>query len=238
MSGARSKGKFITLEGIEGAGKSTQMKFIERYLRERGRDFIATREPGGTPVGEALRQLLLRPAAGPHAAHPQTELLLMFAARVEHLRRKIIPALQDGLWVLCDRFTDSTYAYQGGGRGVATATIEALETLAHGLAQAPASAQATAQAPASASAAAATEGAIRPDLTIYLDLSAEQGLARTHRRGLADRFEQEDLAFFRRVRDAYRQRAELSPQTHHIVDAAQNITQVSAQIRPALERLR
>ena len=206
---AGMKGKFITLEGIDGAGKSTQLRYIRQYLREANVDFIATREPGGTPVGEALRDLLLDPHT--RGIRPQTELMLMFAARMEHLQRKIIPALQAGRSVLSERFTDATYAYQGGGRGLDAKLIEGLETL--------------------------TQGDLRPDLVIYLDIPPQQGLARANRRAAADRFEREDLSFFHRVRQAYLRRAAAFPATHRAVDASRDSGHVREQIRRALDRL-
>ena len=174
-----ARGRFITVEGIEGAGKSTHIAYLETLVGTAGHPVIVTREPGGTPIGEALRALLLGPRN--EAMDSDTELLLMFAARAEHLARVIRPALQAGTWVLCDRFTDATYAYQGGGRGIPEERIRALETWVH--------------------------GDLQPDLTLLFDLPVEAGLARAAGRGPADRFEQEDVAFFERVRESYRARA-------------------------------
>ena len=221
MNTRTTKGKFITVEGIEGAGKTTQMKHIERRLRDLGVDFVATREPGGTPLGEEIRRLLLEPRAA--APRPLTELLLMFAARAEHIGRVILPALRRGQWALCDRFIDATSAYQGGGRGLDTKLIESLETLTQGDLQ--------------DDLQGGPDGDLRPDLVLYLDLPPEQGMARAGRRGLADRFEQEDLDFFHRVRQAYLRRARARPETHRVIDASADAPQVRAQIHRAIDRL-
>lgn len=209
MSHQADRGLFITLEGVEGAGKSTQMTFIEDYIRQSGIALLVTREPGGTPLGEEIRQILLRPreAGMSHKA----ELMLMFAARAEHLERKIIPALEAGQWVLCDRFTDATYAYQGGGRGVDPNLIAELEKLA--------------------------QGEIRPDVTIYLDLPVEVGLARVKSRGELDRFERESKLFFNNVRQAYLKRAADLPDIYHVIDASKDIDQVNVQIATVLEAM-
>ncbi|MBC7183892.1 MAG: dTMP kinase, partial [Marinobacter sp.] len=168
------RGQFITFEGSEGVGKSTQLANAAKTLEELGVEFIVTREPGGTPMAEAIRELLLAPRD--EAVNETTELLLMFAARAQHLYNRILPALSAGKWVLCDRFTDATFAYQGGGRGVPTERIALLETL--------------------------VQGEIRPDHIILLDAPVETGMARARKRGELDRFEQEDLEFFQRIRDA------------------------------------
>ena len=176
-------GKLISLEGVDGAGKTTHLAYLYDYLVKRQVTVLTTREPGGTHVGEQLRSILLD-AAQPIA--PLTELLLMFAARAEHIQKVIRPALLAGTWVLCDRFTDATYAYQGGGRGIDSQHIEALEQM--------------------------TQGSLRPDLTFLLDLPVEVGLRR--RRGLdrsQDRFESQDLEFKQRVRLAYLERSETEP---------------------------
>ena len=176
-------GKLISLEGVDGAGKTTHLEYLCDYLVKRQVTVLTTREPGGTHVGEQLRSILLD-AAQPIA--PLTELLLMFAARAEHIQKVIRPALLAGTWVLCDRFTDATYAYQGGGRGIDSQNIEALEQM--------------------------TQGSLRPDLTFLLDLPVEVGLRR--RRGLdrsQDRFESQDLEFKQRVRLAYLERSETKP---------------------------
>jgi len=205
-----NKGLFITLEGGEGAGKSTQMAFVQQRLEDHlhavGKRLHVTREPGGTELGEQIRGLLLD--------HRQTdmdsdtELLLMFAARAQHLAQLIRPTLTDGDWVLCDRFTDATYAYQGGGRGIDMARIAALEDW--------------------------VQGDLRPDLTLLLDLPIEVGMARAGERGELDRFEREQQAFFERVRQTYRDRAVAEPERYRVIDAAQSIEQVQAQIDAAL----
>ena len=168
-------GKFITVEGIEGVGKTTNIEFILQQLRGLGKDVVVTREPGGTPLGEAIRGLLLDPEYT--GMSPDCELQLMFAARAEHLARVIKPAMEAGQWVLCDRFTDATWAYQGGGRGLDAGKIARLEDL--------------------------VQGDFRPDLTLLLDVPVEIGLERAGKRGKLDRFEQETVDFFERVRQAY-----------------------------------
>lgn len=194
------RGHFITLEGIEGAGKTTQRTAVADWLRAAGLDVLVTREPGGSEIAERIRSLLLDPANT--GMHPDTELLLMFAARAEHLRRRILPALAAGTWVVCDRFTDATYAYQGGGRGVPVARIAALEQL--------------------------VQGERRPDLTLLLDLPAALGLARARGRSAPDRFESEQIEFFERVRDAYRNRATAEPARFRRIDAAREPAAVAA----------
>jgi len=200
-------GVFITVEGGEGAGKSTHLAFIERWLRNHGRDLIVTREPGGTSLGEQIRKLLLQREGEPMAE--DTELLLMFAARAEHLKKVIEPALAKGQDVLCDRFTDATYAYQGGGRGVAVDRIATLEDW--------------------------VQGARRPDLTLLLDLPVEIGMARVENRGERDRFEQETRQFFEKVRAAYLARAKDIPERIRVIDAAQSLASVESQIERALQ---
>ena len=195
-------GLFITLEGPEGAGKSTNRDYLAARLREQGLDVVLTREPGGTPLAERIRELLLAPSD--EQMHADTELLLMFAARAQHLAAVIRPALARGAVVLCDRFTDATYAYQGGGRGLSLERIATLETF--------------------------VQGDLRPDLTLVFDLPVEVGLARAAARGRLDRFEQEGLGFFEAVRQAYLQRAGLDPQRYHLLDAAQTLEQVQAAI--------
>jgi dTMP kinase len=200
---------FITLEGLEGAGKTSRLADLKAFLEQRGKAVLATREPGGTALGERLRELLLAPDQGSMA--PLTELLLMFAARSEHVSRLILPALEAGQWVLCDRYVDASYAYQGAGRGLGEAPVAALEALL----------------PARA----------RPDLTLLLDLPVELGLARANRRSAADRFEQETVAFHQRVREAYLARARQHPLRYCIIDAAAGPDQVQAAIERAVERL-
>jgi dTMP kinase len=203
------RGKFITLEGGEGVGKSTNLSFITGWLAERGIPFVQTREPGGTPLAEELRQLLL--CNREEAVDPTAELLMIFAARAQHLAQVIRPALERGDWVVCDRFTDATYAYQGGGRQLDCALIAQLEQT--------------------------VQGDLRPDTTILLDLDPRTGLARAASTGAADRFEREQLEFFQRVREAYRQRAEAAPERYGIVDASLPLEQVQRQLRALLEQL-
>ena len=191
-------GLFITLEGPEGAGKSTNREYLAERLREQGVDVVMTREPGGTPLAERIRELLLAPSDETMAA--DTELLLVFAARAQHLAEVIRPALARGAVVLCDRFTDATYAYQGGGRGLSVERIATLESF--------------------------VQGALRPDLTLVFDLPVEVGLARAAARGRLDRFEQEGQGFFEAVRQAYLQRAAQHPQRYRLLDAAQSLEAV------------
>ncbi|MBL0949673.1 MAG: dTMP kinase [Pseudomonas sp.] len=202
-------GLFITLEGPEGAGKSTNREYLAERLREQGVDVLLTREPGGTPLAERIRELLLDPSDEPMAA--DTELLLVFAARAQHLQQVIRPALVKGSVVLCDRFTDATYAYQGGGRGLSIERIAQLEQF--------------------------VQGELRPDLTLIFDLPVEVGLARAAARGRLDRFEQEGRGFFEAVRQAYLQRAEQAPQRYRVLDAGQTLTQVQADIDALLPSL-
>jgi dTMP kinase len=200
------RGRFITLEGIEGAGKSTQIAVVASWLQDRGIPFLVTREPGGSPLAERIRTVLLDPASAGMAG--DTELLLMFAARAEHLAQRICPALETGTWVVCDRFTDATYAYQGGGRGVDPARIGLLEDF--------------------------VQGALRPDLTLLLDLPVEQGLARAGRRSAPDRFESEAESFFARVRAVYLERAGREPERVRVVDAAAEPEEVARRLRAVL----
>jgi len=201
------KPHFITVEGGEGVGKTTNIAFIRKWLEQQGLDYVATREPGGTPLAEEIRGLLVNPRE--EVVDENTELLLMFAARAQHLSQVIRPAMNAGKWVLCDRFTDATYAYQGGGRGVAVEKIAQLETL--------------------------VQGTLRPDLTLLLDIGVEQGMARASERGAPDRFEQEKLAFFHAVRDCYLARAAAEPGRYRIIDASQPLPQVQSSIGEALE---
>jgi dTMP kinase len=202
-------GLFITLEGPEGAGKSTNREYLAERLREQGIDVVLTREPGGTPLAERIRELLLDPSDEPMAA--DTELLLVFAARAQHLQQVIRPALAKGSVVLCDRFTDATYAYQGGGRGLSIERIAQLEQF--------------------------VQGELRPDLTLIFDLPVEIGLARAAARGRLDRFEQEGRGFFEAVRQAYLQRAKQAPQRYRVLDAGQTLAQVQADIDALLPSL-
>ncbi len=190
-------GRFITLEGIDGAGKSTHLAWLENFLRGRGLTVVVTREPGGTPLGEKLRALLLD---NNQAMHPETEALLMFAARREHLDKVILPALERGEWVISDRFTDASFAYQGGGRGLATNRLDDLERW--------------------------VQGEFQPDLTLYFDVSVELGRQRVNAIKTADRFEKEQDEFFRRVREAYLQRAHKFPQRIRLIDSSQTLDKV------------
>lgn len=202
-------GLFITLEGPEGAGKSTNRDYLAERLRSQGCDVLLTREPGGTPLAERIRELLLAPSDEPMAA--DTELLLVFAARAQHLARVIRPALAAGKVVLCDRFTDATYAYQGGGRGLPLERIAQLESF--------------------------VQGELRPDLTLVFDLPVEVGLARAAARGRLDRFEQEAQDFFEAVRQTYLARARLAPARYRLLDAAQPLAAVQAQLDALLPEL-
>jgi dTMP kinase len=196
------RGRFITLEGSEGSGKSTNLAFIHRQLQDAGIEVVLTREPGGTPLAEKIRELLLDHKQA--AMCSDTELLLMFAARAQHLQELIVPALNAGKWVLCDRFTDATYAYQGAGRGISEERIAVLEQW--------------------------VQGALRPDLTFFLDLPVAQGLARAGERSTPDRFEREQLDFFERVRQGYLSQAEREPQRYRVIDAAVPLEQVQADL--------
>jgi dTMP kinase len=192
-----TRGKFITLEGIDGAGKSTHLLWIARFLRRRGIRVKVTREPGGTPMGERLRRLVL---GGRERLQPDTETLLMFAARREHLSRVIRPALEAGIWVVCDRFTDATFAYQSGGSGVPWKKVATLEQWVH--------------------------SDLQPDLTILFDVSPATGRKRTGRKRKLDRFEREQESYFGRVRNAYLRRARAEPGRIRIVDGHLNLAQV------------
>jgi dTMP kinase len=201
------RGKFITLEGIDGAGKSTHVPFICAWITARGHEALATREPGGTPLGEKLRALLLE-----EAMQRDTEALLMFAARREQLLSRILPALERGAWVVCDRFTDSTFAYQCGGRGVDEARIDALARWVH--------------------------DGIEPDLTLFFDAPAEVARARVAAATAdPDRFERESAAFHARVRDAYLKRLAAFPSRIKRVDSTQPIAAIERQIASFLEPL-
>lgn len=199
-------GRFITVEGGEGAGKTTQLAFMRDYLEQHGLTVVVTREPGGTLLSEAIRHLLLS-----HRHDGMTldaETLLMFAARAEHLEKVIRPTLAAGSWVLCDRFTDATYAYQGGGRGVARERIAMLESW--------------------------VQGELRPDGTLLFDLPVAVGLARAGKRSAADRFEREDREFFERVRTTYLERAAQHPDRYRIIDAQRPVEAVRAEVENLL----
>ncbi|MEX2474242.1 dTMP kinase [Marinobacter sp.] len=193
------RGLFITFEGTEGVGKSTQLRTAAQALEAEGIECVVTREPGGTPMAEAIRKLLLAPRDEP--VNDITELLLMFAARAQHLHTRILPELDAGRWVLCDRFTDATFAYQGGGRGVAEERIALLENL--------------------------VQGEVRPDQVILLDAPVETGMTRARHRGELDRFEQEAVAFFERIRATYLRRADADPDRYQVIDAARALETVT-----------
>lgn len=200
------RGKFITLEGVEGVGKSTNLATIEKVLQSLNIDYIKSREPGGSSIAERIRALLLDPEAEPMSE--LAELLLVFAARAEHLEKVIRPSLENGVWVLCDRFTDATFAYQGGGRGLSTAIINQLQAL--------------------------VQGDLRPDLTVILDLDPAIGLERARERGALDRFEKEEQLFFNRVREAYLAIAEAEPKRCMVIDASKPLEQVGHDLVAAL----
>lgn len=200
-------GRFVTIEGIEGVGKSTNLEFIRDHLTAAGKAVVVTREPGGTPVGEEIRRLLL--SNRHHGMAQDTELLLMFAARAEHVAAVIRPALARGQWVVCDRFTDATYAYQGAGRGIARQQIEALERW--------------------------VQNGLQPDLTVLLDAPVDTGLARAGKRGAPDRFENEARGFFERVRHGYLEQARRHPERFRVIDAAQPLAGVQAHLARLLD---
>ncbi|MET0071387.1 MAG: dTMP kinase [Candidatus Thiodiazotropha sp.] len=203
-----ARGRFITVEGGEGAGKSSNLAFIQSLLEAAGKQVLFTREPGGTPLGEAIRDLLL---GHQHTGMADdTELLLMFAARAEHLQQKILPALEQGIWVLCDRFTDASFAYQGAGRGLSLERIAKLQQF--------------------------VQGSLRPDLTLLLDLPVETGLQRAGERSRPDRFEREAQDFFERVRSGYLQIASEEPERVRVIDASPGLPQVQAQISATIQR--
>ncbi len=201
-----NRGRFITVEGVEGAGKSTHLQFVRDLLASNGIEVVTTREPGGTPLGESLRELLLMHSSD--AMCIDAELLLMFAARAEHLNKVIIPALETGKWVLCDRFSDATYAYQGGGRGISIARIKTLEKL--------------------------VLGKLRPHMTLILDVPLEIAMSRVSARGKKDRFEEEDRAFFQRIRDAYKRLAETYPERCMRIDTSASISETQSRLRQVL----
>lgn len=209
----KNKGLFITFEGVEGGGKTTNISFIAEKIRKAGHQILLTREPGGTTTGEAIRNILISKELP--KMHHNTELLLMFAARSEHLHRKIIPALEQGTWVLCDRFTDASYAYQGAGRGIERKNIQMLESMVQNTDQ----------------------GMLKPDITFLFDLDANIGLARAQSRGEADRFEQEHIDFFNRIRAEYLKMAEVEPQRFHLINAQHDLKTVQQQISKNLEEI-
>jgi dTMP kinase len=203
------RGKFITVEGGEGVGKSSNIEFIANGLRERGIECIVTREPGGTPLAEEIREVLIK--RRDEKVCPDTELLLMFAARAQHLNEKILPALEAGTWVVCDRFTDATYAYQSGGRQLPAEKVANLEAF--------------------------VQGNLRPDVTLLLDAPIEIGMARASKRAELDRFEEEKIDFFNRVRDNYLERAKADPERFIVLDASQTLEAVQADLSNTLNEL-
>lgn len=204
------RGKFITIEGAEGVGKSTNLECLKAFISERGINCLMTREPGGTSLGERIRELLL--SVSEETLDVTAELLLVFAARAQHVERVIKPALSQGIWVLCDRFTDATFAYQGAGRGIEFAAIDTLQTL--------------------------VQKSLRPDLTLILDLDPKIGMQRAEKRAALDRFEQEQLEFFERVRAGYLDIAANEPARCAVIDAAQPLELVKAAlIKTVSERL-
>jgi len=207
MNVLKNKGYFITVEGTEGVGKSTNMAFVKQWLENKGVETIHTREPGGTPFAEEVRELLL--SKREESVNSKTELLLMFAARCQHVYQKIQPALEQGTWVLCDRFTDASYAYQGAGRGLGFDKLKELEEWS-------------------------LEG-FKPDLTLMLDLPVLTGLERAQKRGPTDRFEEEKVEFFNSVRNGYLNIAQNEPDRMKIIDAQGSIEQVQQQIAQTLE---
>ena len=200
------QGKFITLEGIDGAGKSTQLAWIVELLQRAGLSAVVTREPGGTPLGEQLRALLLDKSI---SMHPETEALLMFAARREHLDKVILPALTQGQWVISDRFTDASFAYQGGGRGLDSGKLSILEQW--------------------------VQGTLQPDLTLYFDVPVEVGQQRVSQIKSVDRFEKEQADFFQRVRAAYLDRAKQFPERIKRIDSSQSLAEVKAAVERTLK---
>ena len=204
--GKTNKGCFITIEGTEGVGKSTNVEFIRQYLADKGVALRLTREPGGTPLAEEIRELLLKPRD--EVVSDNAEILLVFAARAQHVDQVIKPALAAGEWVLSDRFTDATFAYQGAGRGISWNRIQQLEQF--------------------------VLGDLRPDLTILLDIPVEVGMARVMQRGEPDRFEREKLDFFDKVRQGYHHRLRAEPERFALIDASQSLQDVQQQIAAAL----
>lgn len=198
-----NKGLFITIEGGEGVGKSTNIEFIKSLLDANSIECIVTREPGGTPLAEEIREVLI--ANREEKVVSEAELLLMFAARAQHLHQKILPTLETGTWVISDRFTDATYAYQSGGRGVPSEKVALLENF--------------------------VQGDVRPDLTLLFDAPVEVGMARAKNRGKLDRFEEEKLEFFNRVRDNYLERSSAEPDRFLVVDATQSLEKVQLDLR-------
>ena len=202
------RGKFLTIEGTEGVGKTTNIEFIKQWLDANQISFVNTREPGGTPLAEEIREVLL--SNRDEKVCSKAELLMMFAGRAQHIDQVIEPELVQGNWVLCDRFTDATYAYQGAGREMGNQLIAELETM--------------------------VQGTMRPDLTLVLDVPVELGLERAGKRSQPDRFELEKTDFFNRVRQAYLSMAQQNPQRYKIIDASQSLDTVQQQIADTLNK--
>lgn len=198
-----ARGRFISVEGIDGAGKSTHIEWLANWVKARGHEVILTREPGGTPLGESLRTLLLH-----ESMDPGTEALLMFAARHENLKQRILPALESGIWVVCDRFTDATFAYQGAGKGIPDARLQVLENW--------------------------VQGALQPDLTFLFDLPPASAQSRLEATRLRDKFESESTSFFDRTRAGYLVRAAGAPERFRVVDGSGSIEQVRLQLEKHL----
>lgn len=210
MKITKKSGLLITLEGIEGAGKSSAVQFIKNWLQQANISHVITREPGGTPIAEAIRQVLLKDYE--EMMYPDTELLLMFASRAQHIANLIKPALLRGDWVISDRFTDASYAYQGGGRGIDLARISKIEHWVH--------------------------ANLRPDRVILLDIPVELAMSRIRQRETNDRIEQEKLSFFRRVRETYLARAVKYPERYVVIDASQPMKEVESNIKQILDCLK
>lgn len=206
MISNKNNAKFITLEGIDGAGKSTHLNWLAERLRSQGKNVLVTREPGGTPLGEALRELLLH-----QAMHLETEALLMFAARREHLDKVIIPALREGTWVISDRFTDASFAYQGGGRGLDESKLSILEQW--------------------------VQQDLQPDLTLLFDVTLEVSRQRLSRNASLDRFEQEKQDFFQRVRDAYLKRAAQFPERIRVIDSGRTLNEIHVDLEDVISSI-
>ena len=201
------RGKFITLEGLDGAGKSTHLIWLENFFEDKGIDVVTTREPGGTLLGEQLRALLLDPC---QHMHVETEALLMFAARREHLDKVILPSLHRGEWVISDRFTDASFAYQGGGRGVTFDKLQILERW--------------------------VQGVFQPDLTLYFDVPIEMARQRVQSAKITDRFEREQDEFFHQVREAYLQRVQQFPERIYLIDASQPLHEVTIALEDIIQK--
>lgn len=201
-----SRGKFITLEGIDGAGKSTHLGFLAEHLRSLGKQILTTREPGGTPLGEMLRDMVLS-----QSMHVETETLIMFASRREHIDKVILPTLEKGIWVISDRFTDATYAYQGGGRGIATERLKTLEDW--------------------------VQQGLQADLTLLFDVSTEVSQQRLAFNQSLDRFEQEKQDFFKRVRETYLARAAIFPQRIRVIDSARSVNEIQTELGALIANL-